>query len=386
MTKKMTFERDAKKSNSVISTNQGKVRNFNYDIANLKNENEMERPVDIDAFEEDIDKKSVLLDQTKTKLVTEEAKLVTTNEEHENSKIAHEEAERRLNEKKDRIIPLDQEMTKVENEIKKSKQSKDHYTDKKKDYQSRIEAAQKVLDEKRSKLGDLEAKAKVWSEERISTRKKVDSLSRELVKMKESLRTQEERQESRQLVTEKYEQYRLSYSKADEQIKYMAKTVEFLEGMLEERKKGFNQIRRSTCKTLNRNFTVQLTVRKFIGKLVFNHKEKTLTIVVNPDANAEAAALDTDRDIRSLSGGEKSYSSVSLIMSMWEAMTPPFRALDEFDVFMDSVNRKIALDNIINYATSDRKFQFIFLTPLNTDSIQGNINDVHILKLRKEFD
>ena len=71
---------------------------------------------------------------------------------------------------------------------------------------------------------------------------------------------------------------------------------------------------------------------------------------------------------------------------MWEAMTPPFRALDEFDVFMDSVNRKIALDNIINYATSDRKFQFIFLTPLNTDSIQGNANDVHILKLRKEFD
>lgn len=51
----------------------------------------------------------------------------------------------------------------------------------------------------------------------------------ELVKMKESLRTQEERQESRQVVTEKYEQYRISYGKADKQIEYMGKTVDFLE-------------------------------------------------------------------------------------------------------------------------------------------------------------
>ena len=29
-------------------------------------------------------------------------------------------------------------------------------------------------------------------------------------------------------------------------------------------------------------------------------------------------------------------------------------------------------------------FQFVFLTPLTTDSIQDNTNDVHFIKLRKD--
>ena len=32
--------------------------------------------------------------------------------------------------------------------------------------------------------------------------------------------------------------------------------------------------------------------------------------------------------------------SVSLILALWNAMTPPFRVLDEFDVFMDALNRR----------------------------------------------
>ena len=58
----------------------------------------------------------------------------------------------------------------------------------------------------------------------------------------------------------------------------------------------------------------------------------------------------SSRDMKTLSGGEKSYSTISLVLALWSQIQPPFRILDEFDVFMDSLNRRIALDQIINYA------------------------------------
>ena len=43
---------------------------------------------------------------------------------------------------------------------------------------------------------------------------------------------------------------------------------------------------------------------------------------------------------------------------------------------------RISLTNIINYASNDRKYQFIFLTPLNTDNIDVG-DDLKIVKLSK---
>ena len=39
-------------------------------------------------------------------------------------------------------------------------------------------------------------------------------------------------------------------------------------------------------------------------------------------------------DVKVLSGGERSYVTLSLLLSLGEASENPFRAMDEFDVFM----------------------------------------------------
>ena len=71
------------------------------------------------------------------------------------------------------------------------------------------------------------------------------------------------------------------------------------------------------------------------------------------------------KNISTLSGGERSFSTVSFIMALWEAVESPFRCLDEFDVFMDLMNRKISMQLMLEEAKSQGRRQFIFFTPQN---------------------
>lgn len=72
------------------------------------------------------------------------------------------------------------------------------------------------------------------------------------------------------------------------------------------------------------------------------------------------------QDLRGLSGGERSYSTVSFILALWETMNTPSCCLDEFDVFMDHYARRVIMEFLILFALKTRPMsQFIFLTPLS---------------------
>ena len=70
------------------------------------------------------------------------------------------------------------------------------------------------------------------------------------------------------------------------------------------------------------------------------------------------------RQTKTLSGGEKSFSQICLLLSLWEAIGAPIRCLDELysqpsldwkgsklnmcsDVFMDSVNREASMKLLV---------------------------------------
>jgi len=69
------------------------------------------------------------------------------------------------------------------------------------------------------------------------------------------------------------------------------------------------------------------------------------------------------KDTKTLSGGEKSFSTACFLLALWEAMECPFRALDEYDVFMDAVTRRISTQMLIQFAKETRHRQFILISP-----------------------
>jgi chromosome segregation ATPase len=88
-----------------------------------------------------------------------------------------------------------------------------------------------------------------------------------------------------------------------------------------------------------------LSERAFRGKLTIDHRNKRLDVHVEPDETNKSGK---GRQTKSLSGGEKSFSSICLLLSLWEAMGAPLRCLDEFDVFMDDVNRDVSTKMLVS--------------------------------------
>ncbi|KAK1503413.1 RecF/RecN/SMC N terminal domain-containing protein [Colletotrichum tamarilloi] len=125
-------------------------------------------------------------------------------------------------------------------------------------------------------------------------------------------------------------------------------------------------------------FQYLLSERGFRGKLAIDHPQRRLQLFVEPDETRKGTA---GRSTKTLSGGEKSFSSICMLLAIWEAMGSPLRCLDEFDVFMDNVNRTISTNMLITAARRSVSRQYIMITP---NAIEGRATldkDVKIIRL-----
>nr|CAD1838425.1 unnamed protein product [Ananas comosus var. bracteatus] len=69
------------------------------------------------------------------------------------------------------------------------------------------------------------------------------------------------------------------------------------------------------------------------GHIKVDYEENVLTVEVKMPQDASG---NTVRDTRGLSGGERSFSTLCFALALHEMTEAPFRAMNEFDVFMVS--------------------------------------------------
>ncbi|KAI6709378.1 hypothetical protein B2J93_4901 [Marssonina coronariae] len=160
------------------------------------------------------------------------------------------------------------------------------------------------------------------------------------------------------------------------------------------RMEQFRQFQRHISARSRMNFVYLLSERAFRGKLTIDHRAKELDVHVEPD---ETSRSSKGRKTKTLSGGEKSFSSVCLLLALWEAMGAPLRCLDEFDVFMDDVNRDVStkmiastpavapqmVDNSRQISAARKAVgrQFILITPKALGAGLDVDEDVEMIKL-----
>lgn len=68
-------------------------------------------------------------------------------------------------------------------------------------------------------------------------------------------------------------------------------------------------------------------------------------------------------------------------MALGERLETPFRVMDEFDVFLDPVSRRLALNTLVKIAKAMSHRQFIFITPQDLSTLTPG-PDLRIHKMR----
>ena len=136
--------------------------------------------------------------------------------------------------------------------------------------------------------------------------------------------------------------------------------------MRKDRKKRFKGMRSYVSKMTGVMFNTLLSENKQAGHVNWSHTNKSLDVEVNLDAEKNNAAV---KNTKQLSGGERSTTTLVLLLSLLFCVDCPFTVMDEFDVCMDEKRRSISLEQLVNMAEKNEDRQFIFVTPHSLESL-----------------
>ncbi|EFE29612.1 DNA repair protein Rad18, putative [Trichophyton benhamiae CBS 112371] len=115
------------------------------------------------------------------------------------------------------------------------------------------------------------------------------------------------------------------YERSQNEIVGFRTLAQMLKNSLVHRQERWQKFRAHITSRAKIQFIYLLSERGFRGRLLANHKKKLLDVQVEPDSTKDSIS----RGAKTLSGGEKSFSQICLLLALWEAMGSPIRCLDE---------------------------------------------------------
>lgn len=215
-----------------------------------------------------------------------------------------------------------------------------------------------------SKIAELQAEG----QERIRLNKNetttaLQSLQRTLQKqIDEQAKTQRDISE----ILPEFVKAKKAVSDIEDEMSTLQAISQRCDASYDKRKDLYVELLKNLTKRIKAAFRHNLANKGFEGRITVDHTERKLNFEITPNNKA------TQSDTSSLSGGEKSYSTVSFLMALWDVMENSVCAMDEFDVFMDMSARTKSIEMLTEMALSHPKRQFIFISPQSMSGVPVN--------------
>ena len=201
-------------------------------------------------------------------------------------------------------------------------------------------------------------------------------------KMKQKIeREAKKRNATQEDPMEAYQKYHRVQQQLDsrmEQIKEIDDTCSHLKTDFKVRMQRWRQFRHLIAAKTDQSFDEILNLKGSSGGIEFDHSDKALNLCVQKDS---ADQNSQQKDVKALSGGERSFTTIALLLALGDALETPFRVLDEFDVFLDPVTRKLTIEALIRMAKQMKNRQFIFITPQDVSNVEAEPGVVKIHKM-----
>jgi len=282
--------------------------------------------------------------------------------------------------------PIEREISKIEGQISSKKKEISNQEKVVKRYQTEVAQLKRDLKEKEVEEKKFLSSAKLKAgSEFVEPSGTVMQLNAKIKQIRETKKKSSKVVADREKLLEEYRGLKDQYETQKKKITNIEEHVKMMEEMNTARNDNYLFIRKTISNIIQRRFAMlsESFSRQF-GTQIFiniNHKRRELNFIFK---NSDGDAISTE--INSLSGGEKSYAQMCLIASLWENMNPPFRALDEWDVFLDALNRKNISSKLLEFGLTKLDYQFIFISPQGASDIECDPSEKHrvsIMEIKK---
>ncbi|XP_073683630.1 structural maintenance of chromosomes protein 6 [Garra rufa] len=344
--------------------NQESINKVKASITELENIEEAQAE-DISSLEEDAQENEQKIESERRNVKEAQDELKKHEKVLMNINQKYKDVKNKTEQLSDEIEQLKEEEEKAETGCSKLDQTLKVLEKKHEDHQANIQAMKDELSCREEEMQDCEAKAKEICPVRQQVNQSPRSIDTEITRLRQKISLEENSHGDKEQVIREYAEAHSNYKNKSSQLRDLRKFIDRLDSIMIDRQDRYKSLRRSLsvrCKLYFNNFMMELNC---CGSMMFDHINETLSISVKPPGQEK----NNVNDMRSLSGGERSFSTVCFILALWEITESPFRCLDEFDVYMDMHNRSISLNLLVELSERQHLRQFIFITPQSTSHL-----------------